>query len=393
MRLLHTSDWHLGRTFHGRSLLGDQEVVLTALAAQVREKAVDAVLMAGDLYDRAVPSVDAINLATRIFEQIRLAGAQIVLSTGNHDSAPRLGAFADFLAAGGLHIRSNVDQIDRPVMLSDAHGEVAVYGIPYLEPDVSRAAMGVPEVRGHAGVLGEAMRRVRADLAGRPVGTRSVVLSHAFVIGGAATDSERTLEHPSDQAPAGLFDFKRGTVGSVPAAVYHGVDYVALGHLHRRQQIAPNLRFCGSPLPYSFSEAGQRKGGWVVDLDADGVSAVEPFELPVVRELDTVRGRLEDVLRGHEHLRDHYLAFQLTDEVRPVEAMRRLVERFPFATTVEWDPPSVDRAPRVVPTAERPVGVMVESFVLDCRGTAMSETERGWVAEALTAVRVAEAAA
>ncbi|WP_111765378.1 exonuclease SbcCD subunit D [Nakamurella deserti] len=395
MRLLHTSDWHIGRTFHGRALLGDQEQTLAAVADLVRDERIDVVLIAGDLYDRAVPSVDAVQLATRALRRIRDAGAEIVLSTGNHDSAARLGAFGDFLAAGGLHIRSSVDQLDVPVMFSDAHGEVAVYGIPYLEPDIARQSMQVPDARGHAGVLGEAMSRIRADLAGRPAGTRSVVLSHAFVVGGAATDSERCIDTAEPSAGDALFEFKRGTVGSVPGDTFRGVDYVALGHLHRRQQLGARLRYSGSPLPYSFSEAGQTKGGWIVDLGAGGTPTVRAFDLPVVRPLATVRGTLAEVLAGHAELRGHYLAVELTDAQRPTDPMRRLLEVFPYAVTMAWQPPATTGPGPDFHISRRglPDDALVDAFLGDCRGSGLTPGERTLVATSLTAARIAEAAA
>ncbi len=395
MRMLHTSDWHIGRSFHGRPLLADQEQTLTSLADLVREERIDVVLIAGDLYDRAVPSIDAVHVATRALGRIRAAGAQIVLSTGNHDSAARVGAFGDFLAAGGLHIRSGIEQLDVPVVLPDEHGDVAIYGIPYLEPDIARQVLEVPAARGHAGVLGEAMRRIRAELAGRRPGTRSVVLSHAFVIGGTATESERCIDVTEPTAADALFDFKRGTVGSVPGETFRGVDYVALGHLHRRQQLGPKLRYSGSPLPYSFSEAGQTKGGWIVELGADGVRAVRPFDLPAVRPLATVRGELAEVLAGSRDLCDHYLSFELTDALRPADPMRRLLEVFPYAVTMQWQPPATSRSGPDFHVARRglPDDELVDAFLVDCRGHGLTAGERTLLARAATADRIAEAAA
>ena len=190
MRILHTSDWHVGRTFHGRDLLADQQSVLCGLADVVADERVDVVVVSGDLYDRAVPSADAVAACARILSTLRAAGAELVITPGNHDSAARLGAFGDFAEAGGLHLRTRIAEIDRPALFRDEHGCVAVYGIPYLEPDPARQALGITE-RGHTAVLTEAMRRVRADLATRQA--RSVVLSHAFVTGGESSPSERTI--------------------------------------------------------------------------------------------------------------------------------------------------------------------------------------------------------
>jgi hypothetical protein len=162
--------------FHGRDLLADQASELSGLADLVADERVDVVVVSGDIYDRAVPSGEAVSVCTRVLDRIRGAGARLVITPGNHDSAPRLGAFAEFAAAGGLHLRTRVAELSHPVLLEDEHGPVALYGIPYLEPEPARHSLGI-EAAGHAGVLTEAMRRVRADLAARGPGVRSVVLA------------------------------------------------------------------------------------------------------------------------------------------------------------------------------------------------------------------------
>ena len=145
MRVLHTSDWHVGRMFHGRDLLADQEAVLTGLADLVEDERIDVVAVSGDLYDRAVPSGEAVSACTRVLKAIREAGAELVVTPGNHDSAARLGAFGEFTSAGGLHLRTRIAELGQPVRLSDPHGPVALYGIPYLEPEPARQALGTPD--------------------------------------------------------------------------------------------------------------------------------------------------------------------------------------------------------------------------------------------------------
>ncbi|HJP74194.1 MAG TPA: exonuclease SbcCD subunit D [Pseudonocardiaceae bacterium] len=380
MRLLHTSDWHVGRTFHGRDLLADQEAVLGAVAELVEVERVDVVVVSGDLYDRAVPSAEAVATCARALSRIRRAGAELVIIAGNHDSAQRLGAFAEFASAGGLHLRTSVAELDRPVLLADEHGPVACYGIPYLEPDPARHALGKPELRGHAGVLGEAMNRVRADLATRGPGVRSVVLAHAFVTGAAPSDSERTI------AVGGIED--------VPAAVFDGVDYVALGHLHGAQTLAEHLRYAGSPIAYSFSEARQHKSVWLVDLGPEGLETVRRHELPVPRRLATVRGELAELLAdpANDRVADCYVYAVLTDPVRPLDAMRRLQERFPFTVRLDWLPNGAEAQPAPRYAAHgRNDAELAEEFVRDCRGSAPSEAERALFDEAFTAVRQLEA--
>lgn len=369
MRLLHTSDWHLGRSFHGQDLLSDQQQVLGAIAALVAEHGVDVVVIPGDLYDRAIPSTEAVAVLDRALAAIREAGAQVVASSGNHDSAPRLGVFSSFLASGGLHLRTDVAAIDRPVLLDDADGTVAFYPVPYLEPEVVRRPLGLQGRPSHQAVMTAAMDRVRADLATRP-GVRSVVLAHAFVVGAVAGGSERSIAV--------------GGVESVTGEVFDGIDYVALGHLHGRQQIGDRLQYSGSPLPYSFTEAGHRKSVWLVDLAADGTVGSTAVDLPVPRPLAEVTGTLDEILAGHDDLTEHYLSARLTDPVRPLEAMRRLQAKFAHAVTLSWEPPGglPDRLPTAVSTA-LPDPELLDEFLRDCRGSAASPGETTLIGEAL----------
>lgn len=372
MRMLHTSDWHIGRTFHGVDLLADQARALTAIAELVAEESVDVVVLPGDVYDRSIPSADAIAVCNRGFEAIRAAGAVIVATSGNHDSPARLGAGASFAAAGGLHLRTTVADADRPVLLDDVHGPVAYYGIPYLEPEITRAELGVPQARSHADILDAAMARIRADLARRP-GTRAVVLAHAFVVGGEATGSERSISV--------------GGVETVPMSAFDGIDYVALGHLHSPQTLSESVRYSGSPLPYSFAESSHRKAVWLVDLDAAGLGEVRRHDLPVVRGLSKLTGTLDDLLTDvrHDAATDDYVSAVLTDSTRPVDAMRKLRERFPHAVHVEWVRPEGNPELRY---RERVHGrrdtEVAQTFLTDVRG-APSAGEMAWLERALAA--------
>jgi exonuclease SbcD len=328
MRLLHTSDWHIGRSLHGADLLDEQEEVLSGLAGVVRAEAIDVVVVAGDVYDRAVPSADATGVLDRVLMRLRSAGAVVVLTPGNHDSARRLSFGAGLMARSGVHVRASTAGLDEPVLLRDEHGEVAVYGLPYLEPEIARHELGLGRrgdgaARSHEAVLTEAMERVRRDLFLRP-GARSVVLAHAFVGGGVPSDSER--------------DICVGGVDLVPAPVFDGVDYVALGHLHRPQTITERLRYSGSPLAYSFGEAGQEKQVWLVDLDATGLTGVRALALPTPRPLTVLTGTLDELLADPAHacVEEHFVSARLTDDVRPADPMRQLQTRFPHCVHLEW---------------------------------------------------------
>ncbi|MBB3036050.1 exonuclease SbcCD subunit D [Hoyosella altamirensis] len=328
MKILHTSDWHIGRTFHGVDLLEDQRAVLDAMAKITADREIDVVLISGDVYDRAVPSADAVRLCNDAFEKLHAAGATIIATPGNHDSAPRLGAGAAFSGAGGLYLKTTVAGVDAPVVLADAHGDVAFYGLPYLEPEAVKAELGVFEARSHQDVLSAAMYRVRADVERRQPGLRSVVLAHAFVVGAVASESERPITV--------------GGVETVPASIFGGVDYVALGHLHTPQVVNETIRYSGSPLPYSFGERDHRKSVWLIELNDAGVESIEKIDLPVVRGLSEITGPLDELLGSEVYANclDDYVSAILTDPVRPVDAMRKLQERFPHAVHLRWERPT-----------------------------------------------------
>lgn len=339
MRIVHTSDWHLGRTLHGVDLLVHQAAYLDHLVELVRTERVDAVLVAGDVYDRAIPPVEAVEVLSDALARLSETAA-VVLTPGNHDSAVRLG-FGATLMRPGVHVRARLAQVGTPVELADEHGPVVVHALPYLEPDAARDVLADDDgagadgrlPRSHEAVTAAAMRRVRRDLAGRGAGTRSVVMAHAFVVGGEASGSER--------------DIRVGGVDSVPAGVLGGVDYVALGHLHGAQRLSapqvapaasgrqPVLQYSGSPLAYSFGERHQRKASFLVELDAAGVAAVEPVAAPVPRRLCEVTGTLSEVLAVAGTHEEDWVHVVVTDEQRPADLLPRVRAALPHALVVE----------------------------------------------------------
>ncbi|WUH95325.1 exonuclease SbcCD subunit D [Streptomyces sp. NBC_00433] len=379
MRLLHTSDWHLGRSFHRVSLLDAQRAFLDHLVTTVRDQDVDAVLVAGDIYDRAVPPLAAVELYDSALHALADLGVPTVMISGNHDSARRLGVGAGLMDRAGIHLRTAPAGCDRPVVLHDTHGDVAVYGLPYLEPTLVRDEFGADRAD-HSAVLGAAADRIRADLAARPAGTRSVVLAHAFVTGAAPCDSER--------------DITAGGVASVPAALFDGIDYTALGHLHGCQTVTERIRYSGSPLAYSFSEQHHRKSMWLIDLGAGGEIAAERVDTPVPRRLARLRGRLDDLLAdpAHEPHTDAWVEATLTDPVRPYEPMAALAKRFPHILSLGFDPedrgddPAASYARRLAGRADQQIA---EDFVAHVRGSEPDPHERLVLREAFDAVRAA----
>jgi len=382
MRLLHTSDWHLGRTLHRADLRDAQAAFLDALVDTVRSDRIDAVLVAGDVYDRAVPPVDAVGMFEDVLVRLREVGARVVVISGNHDSARRLGFGSRLVDGAGVHLRTRPAAVAEPVLLTDDGGPVAVYGLPYLEPDAVREDLpaepghpGAGPSRGHVGVLRRATACVRADLAARG-GVRSVVLAHAWVTGGQASDSER--------------DITVGGVGWVPASVFDSFSYTALGHLHGPQVVRDGLRYSGSPLPYSFSEAGQVKGCWLVELDAGGLARVEHVPAPVYRRLSVLRGELDQLLTSARFAGQEadFVSVQLTDPGRPEGAVDRLRMRFPHLLALAWEPagaaPAGSYTARVAGRSDVEVAT---GFVEHVRRTAASAAEQALLAQALEAGR------
>lgn len=373
MRILHTSDWHLGRSFHREGMLSHQAAYVDHLLDVVARQQVDLVVVSGDIYDRALPQVDAVRLADEALARLAASRAKVVISSGNHDSAQRLGFSSRLIDAAGVFIRTDAGAVGTPVLLDDEHGPVAVHAIPYLDPDVVREPWGL-SVRSHEAALGAAMTRVRRDLAARGRATRSVVLAHAFVAGAEPSDSER--------------DIAVGGVSRVPTSTFDQIDYVALGHLHGAHTLTEQVRYSGSPLAYSFSEAAQVKGSWLIDLDADGFGEATFVPAPVPRPLARLRGELDALLTDPtlEVHRDAWLQVTLMDAVRPVQAMERLRRRFPHTLVLGFESTPV---PAGIPAAAAGGGRgdhdLVHDFVADLRGAAPSDAEAALLALAVDA--------
>lgn len=379
MRILHTSDWHIGRTFHQHSTLEALGQVLDALVDLVARHEVDMVVVAGDVFDSSMPSADAVRELDRVLVALSRTGATVLVTSGNHDSPVRLGARAAFTAEVGVHVLTRPEELARPVTVHDAHGPVHVYGIPFLEPTLVRHLWPAERGRSQAAVMRCALDEVRSDLESRG-GGRSVVVAHTFVNGaeGESCESERGITS--------------GGVDRVPVPAFDGFDYVALGHIHGRSTLAPGVRYSGAPLHLSFSEQDKPRGAWLVDLGEEGLEAVTWLDLPVPRPLVTVEGELTDLLEDPD-LAVHegaWVRARLTDRTRPLDPMRRLQVRFPHCAVLDF----VGRTPSSPERTERQRLVtlsddeVVGEFLRHVReGEGPSEAEEALVHEALGAVR------
>lgn len=321
MRLLHSADWHLGRLFHARSLIEDQAHFLDQVRTLVRELRPDALLIAGDVYDRAVPGPDAVALLDAFLADVVLGlRVPVVMIAGNHDSAERLGFGARVLAEAGLHIAGRARHPIEAVRLQGRHDHAWVYPVPYAEPGEVRSRFGLEGPLTHTQAMQLQLDAIRVA---HPAGVPAILLAHAFVSGGEESESERPLSV--------------GGSGAIEARVFAGFDYVALGHLHRAQTLGEGrLRYAGSPLKYSLSEVDHAKSLTLVELDSLGVPRITPLPIRPLRDLHVLTGTLAEVCAPDAAIAsDAYIVARLTDRSALLDPMSRLRARYPNALAIE----------------------------------------------------------
>lgn len=314
MRLLHTSDWHLGRSLFNLSLLEDQAAVLADIVEIARDYRPHALIVAGDLYDRAVPPPEAVDLLDDILSRLILdLELHVVLLAGNHDSPERLGFAARLLERNRLHIAAARSPI-RIIPLEDEHGPFEIAAISYLDPAEAREFLDRNDLHDHDAALQALIAQARTLLQAH----RVVLTTHAFVQGGATSDSERPLTV--------------GGAGFVSPECFDGSDFVALGHLHRAQSVGNRpIHYSGAPLKFSFGEVGQPKSVSCIEIDARGESHIRLLPLSPPRELHCLQGSFEELYRNVPDgvRRDDLISITLLDKHPVLDAMNRLRERYP----------------------------------------------------------------
>jgi exonuclease SbcD len=380
IRILHTADWHLGREFHGADLTAAHRHFFDWLIGQIREREVDVVLMAGDIFDRALPPAASVELLNEQLARISDL-CDIALIAGNHDSMKRL-SYGPLLKPG-IHLASGTADVGQPIEISRHGVELLIYPVPYLDPGLTAADLGTEEAR-HRAVLAAAFDRCRAELSGRAGNPRSVAVAHAFVQGSEESESERTISI--------------GDADRVPTSLLEGFDYVALGHLHRPQQVAENMRYSGSPLPLSFSEVGPglSKSVTVVDLPADGEPAIEVVDVPQYRRFERIRGTLKELLddESYEASRESWVEITVTDEIRPDQPMERLRGRFEQIMLILFDSPistaEEDDAAELTSLAAADPVELAGRFLREVRGDGPDDLELKLLEQAVKSKAAAE---
>lgn len=369
MKFLHLADLHLGKRVNGFSMLEDQAHILRQILAILDGEQPDGVLIAGDVYDKSVPSVEAVELLDSFLTELRARGVPVLLISGNHDSPERLAFGGRVMDSCGIHISPVYDGALAPVTLHDEFGPVHVWLLPFVKPAHVRRWFPDADIESYTDAVAEAVAHMDIDTA-----ARNVLVTHQFVTGGTRSGSE---------------ELSVGGTDNVDSGVFAPFDYVALGHLHGAQHIGrETIRYAGSPLKYSFSEARQHKSVTVVTLGEKGDVQVRTAALTPLRELREIRGSYDELTARsfyeHTTYRSDYLHLILTDEQDVFDAMSRLRTIYPYLMTLDYDNARTRAAGGMSVPAETERRTPLELFeALYTRQNhqPMSEVQRAYIAQ------------
>ena len=322
MKFAHISDLHLGKRLHEVSLLEDQAYILEEIRAVLREEKPDAVLIAGDVYDKSAPSAEAVRLFDDFLSGLVADGQKAFVISGNHDSAARVAYGGRIMQRSGVYLSASAyDGEVRPVTLTDAYGPVDVYLLPFIKPTHVSLAFPDEKIENYTDALRVAVERMAVDPK-----RRSVLVAHQFVTGAVRSDSE---------------EISVGGLDNVDVLVFAPFSYVALGHIHRPQNIgSPRVRYSGTPLKYSFSEAGDEKSVTIAELDAKGEVAVRAIPLQPKHDLREIKGTYDELMDKRNYAgtaTDDYLHITLTDEDDVPEAMGKLRTVYKNVLRLDYD--------------------------------------------------------
>jgi len=321
MKLIHLSDLHLGKWVNGFSMLDDQAHILRQILAIIDREAPDAVLLAGDIYDKAVPPAEAVGMFDDFLCQLARRQLQVFVLSGNHDSPERIAFGGRLMTHSGIHLSPVYDGAVAPVTLQDEHGPVSIFLLPFLKPAHVRRRFPEEEIESYTDALRVAIRAMHIDSA-----RRNVLVTHQFVTGASRSESEQLSVGGSDNVDASVFD---------------GFDYVALGHIHGPQSVGrETLRYCGTPLKYSFSEADHQKSVTVAELGPKGSVTVRTVPLTPLHDLRRLRGTYMELTDRSRYLHtatDDYLHITLTDEEDVPDAIGRLRVIYPNLMKLDYD--------------------------------------------------------
>lgn len=321
MRFVHLSDLHIGKRVNEFSMLEDQRYIFAQIIEIIRNNDIDAVLIAGDVYDRSVPGEEAVRLFEEFIIGLTDLGKKIFVISGNHDSAQRLSFAHELISKSGVYISPAYDGSSLPVTLTDEYGEVNIYMLPFIKPSSVKSCFADAQIESFDDAVRFAINRMNVDES-----KRNIILAHQFVTGSQTSDSEERSIGGLDNVDADAFD---------------AFDYVALGHIHKPQRLLRDtLRYSGTPLKYSFSEENNKNSVVVVDFKEKGSIDINLIPLKPIRDMRTVKGKYEEITLKSSYdgsNRDDYIRVVLTDEDDVMDAMARLRAVYPNIMKLEYD--------------------------------------------------------
>lgn len=366
MKFIHLSDLHLGKRVNEFSMLEDQGYILGQILAAIDQEEPDGILIAGDVYDKALPPAEAVQLFDDFLFALAQRHKQVFILSGNHDSPERIAFGGRLMGQSGVHMSPVYDGNVPPTVLTDGYGEVHVYMLPFVKPAHVRRWLEEP-IESYTDAVAAAIAHMHVD-----PGARNVLVTHQFVTGAQRSDSE---------------NISVGGADNVDAAVFDPFDYVALGHIHGPQSVGrETVRYCGTPLKYSFSEAGHRKSITVVELPEKGTVTIRTIPLTPKHDMRELRGTYIALAAKANYqgtATDDYLHITLTDEEDVPDAIGRLRVIYPNLMKLDYDNRRTRGAARLEPAGDlerkSPLALFGE-FYEKQNGQPMSREQRDFAA-------------
>lgn len=335
MKIIHTGDWHIGKIVNEFSMIDDQRYILDKLVELIKEEKPDVLLIAGDIYDRSIPPVEAVELLNETFSRILIDNkVKIIAISGNHDSGERVSFGNKILEKEGLYIEGTIGDCIKKITLQDSYGDVNFYMIPYVDPAVLRKKLNDDEIRNHNYAMKALIDSVKEDI---DLNERNIIVSHGYV----TSKREEALENGDEDiyvvADLETSESERplsiGGTDLIDSKIFDGFDYVALGHLHGRQRVGRDgIRYSGSLMKYSFSEINHKKGVVIVDINNNKELTIRQEELKAKRNMRIIKGPLEDLIKAgldDDTNREDYIQAILTDDGEIIDPIGKLRTVYP----------------------------------------------------------------
>ncbi|MBS5926802.1 MAG: exonuclease SbcCD subunit D [Clostridium sp.] len=335
MKIIHTGDWHIGKIVNEFSMIDDQRYILNELIKLINFEKPDVLIIAGDIYDRSIPPVEAVDLLNEVFSKILIDNkVKIVAISGNHDSGERVSFGSKILEKEGLYIQGIIEDEIKSITIDDEEGSVNFYMIPYVDPAILRRKFNNPEIRNHNDAMKELINRIKPSL---NEGERNIVVTHGYVTYKRKDAMDKDVENLYELAELEVSDSERplsiGGTDLIDSDNFDCFDYVALGHLHGRQKVGrEEIRYSGSLMKYSFSEINHKKGVVIIEIDGNKNINIRQEELSPKRNMRIIKGPLDELIKaGLEDCsnREDYIQAILTDEGEIIDPIGKLRSAYP----------------------------------------------------------------